>query len=310
MKCIVTGGAGFIGSNLVERLLKDKHEVVVVDDFSLGKKENLNFAKDNKNLIIYEKGICDYDIEDCIGGVDVVFHVAALPRVQYSIQHPLETNKVNIEGTLNLLRICKEENIKRFIFSSSSSVYGDQDTLPLIESMKPNPMSPYALQKSVSEYYCKLFYEEYGLETIMLRYFNVFGPRQDPKGDYACLIPKFIDLISKGIRPTINGDGKQTRDFTYISDVVDANIKAMNTTYKECFGQVFNIGSGQNRSVNEVTMDILRLTNKNIEPLHGPAKKEPYNTLASIWKAGDMLGWRPKIKFKEGLKRTYQHFRN
>ncbi|MEW6063418.1 MAG: GDP-mannose 4,6-dehydratase [Nanoarchaeota archaeon] len=307
MKVLVTGGAGFIGSNLVEKLLNDKHKVVVIDDFSLGKKGNLDFAKGNKNLIIHQKSICDKDIKKYLKGIEVVFHVAALPRVQYSIKFPLETHKVNVNGTLNLLLASKKMNVKKFIFSSSSSIYGDQDKLPLAETMKPNPISPYALHKLIGEYYCKLFYDLYGLKTISLRYFNVFGPRQDPLGDYALLIPRFIDLINKNIRPTINGDGEQTRDFTYVQDVVEANISATSIKNKNVFGDTFNIGTGKNFSVNEVTSHIKNLLNKNVEPIYGPSVIEPKNTLADITKAKKLLGWQPKYKFEDGLKETIKY---
>ena len=206
MKYLVTGGAGFIGSNLVDRLLELEHKVVVIDDFSLGKKENL---REHKNLVVHKRSICDnlYNIFS-VEKFDGVFHVAALPRVQFSIKNPIETNNVNVNGTLNLLDECRYFGVKRFVFSSSSSIYGDQDRLPLVETMNPNPMSPYAIQKITGEYYCKSFNSSPGLETISLRYFNVFGARQDPSGDYACLIPKFISLINKNIQPTINGDGE------------------------------------------------------------------------------------------------------
>ena len=231
-----------------------------------------------------------------------------MPRVQYSIQHPIETNNVNVNGTINLLKNCKDFKVKRFIYSSSSSVYGNQKILPLSEYMTPNPMSPYALQKFIGEYYCKLFNDLYDLDTISLRYFNVFGPRQNPEGDYACLIPKFIKLISENFRPKINGDGKQTRDFTFVSDVVEANVLAMNL--KNYILGNFNIGNGKNISVNEVTQNILKLSNKKTEPIYGPAVIEPRNTLADISKAKEEFGWSPKTSFEEGLRETYQYFVN
>ena len=304
MKCLVTGGAGFIGSHVVEELLKQGHKVTIIDDLSLGKKENIP-----KEATFHHISITSPDIKTYLAGHDVIFHLAALPRVQYSIQEPIKTHEVNVNGTLNLLQAAKELGIKRFVFTSSSSIYGDQDTLPLTESMKPNPMSPYALHKLTGEYYCTLFKVIHGMETISLRYFNVYGPRQDPSGGYACLIPKFIKLIDEGTAPTINGDGTNTRDFTFCTDVANANFLAATTTNKECFGQAFNIGAGKNISVNKVTQYIIKLANKNITPIHGPSVIEPKNTLADIQKAKTMLGWTPKIAFEQGLKQTYEYFK-
>jgi len=306
---LVTGGAGFIGSHLVDRLLSLGHRVIVVDDFSLGKKENLADHQRNKNLVVYRESICNN-----LTGIfrkekpELIFHLAVLPRVQFSIAYPVKTHQVNVNGTLNLLETAKKFNLKRFIFSSSSSVYGDQMKMPLAEAIEPRPISPYALQKLVSENYAKLFNLLYDLETISLRYFNVFGPRQDPKGDYACLIPKFVKLISQAKRPTINGDGRQTRDFTFVDDAVRANLLASQTKNKACFGQVFNIGASQNKSVNQATKEILKLSNKSIKPIYGPAMVEPRNSLADIKKAKKLLGWQPRVSFEEGLKKTYQHF--
>jgi len=309
MNYLVTGGAGFIGSGLVKKLLDQDHKVIIIDDFSLGKEKNLAPLKNNENLIIYKKNICD-DVSDIFEKekINAVFHFAALPRVQFSIQKPIATHNVNVNGTLNLLQTCKKLGIKRFVFSSSSSIYGDQDTSPQVETMTPNPMSPYALHKLIGEHYCKLFNLLYGLETICLRYFNVFGPGQDPEGDYACLIPKFIKLINQDIQPTINGDGKQTRDFIFVDDVVEVNILAVNTDNQACFGQTFNIGAGKNYSVNEVTKGIINITNKKIEPTHGPAVIEPKHTLADITKAKNLLGWSPKTSFEQGLERTCEYF--
>ena len=308
-RCLVTGGAGFIGSHLVDKLLSLDHRVIVVDDFSLGKKENLADHQRNNNLIVYRKSICN----DLTGifrkeKPGLVFHLAALPRVQFSIDYPAKTHQVNVNGTLNLLETAKKFNLKRFVFSSSSSIYGDQTKMPLVETIEPKPVSPYALQKLVSENYAKLFNLLYGLETISLRYFNVFGPRQDPKGDYACLIPKFIKLISQEKKPVINGDGRQTRDFTFVDDVVEANLLAARIKNRACFGQVFNIGASQNRSVNQVTRQILKLNNKKIKPIHGPALIEPRNALADIKKAKKLLGWQPRVSFEQGLQKTYQYF--
>jgi len=308
MNYLVTGGAGFIGSNLVDKLLEENHKVAVIDNFSSGKKKNLEHHNDNNNLIIYERDFCE-NISDIFksNDFDAVFHLGAIPRVQYSIDHPDETHKANVDGTFNLLLNCKEHGVKRFVFSSSSSIYGDQDKLPLTESMKPNPMSPYALHKRIGEQYCKVFKDLYNLETVSLRYFNVYGPRQDPNGDYACLIPKFIDMISKKESPTINGDGLQTRDFTYVGDVVKANILAATTNNKDSFGETFNIGAGNNFSVNDITSKIVDNFNNGIGPIHGPAVIEPKHTLAGIEKSKESLGWVPSVSLDEGMKNTIEY---
>src|SRR3989338_4912502 len=304
MKCVVTGGAGFIGSNLVDGLLKRGDIVIVIDDLSLGKKENL---PKHKNLVFHKETICREDIKSFFSDVEVVFHLAALPRVQFSVQEPIKTNEVNINGTLNLLNACREAGVKRFVFSSSSSIYGDQDKMLLTESMKPNPMSPYALHKLTGEHYCRLFNLIHGMETISLRYFNVYGPRQSPEGGYAMLIPKFIMLVNQGINPVINRDGEKTRDFTYVHDVVNANILAAKTKDKRAFGESFNIGAGRNVSVNHVTEEIIKLSGKNIKPIHGTAVIEPEHTLADNNKARKILGWKPETSFEEGLKIAYEH---
>lgn len=293
--CLVTGGAGFIGSHLVERLLKEGCRVTVIDDLSEGKWANL---PKHQNLVKYEGSILD-NISKIVAGQDVIFHLAALPRVQRSIKYPRETHDVNVDGTLNLLLAARESGIKKFVFSSSSSVYGDQDQLPFTEDMKPNPMSPYALHKLIGEEYCQLFSKLWGLETICLRYFNVYGTRMSPDGDYANLFPKFIKLMSQNKIPVINGDGEQRRDFTYVSDVVEANLLAAESDIKD---GVFNIGQGRSFSVNEVTAIINKFMGKNIKPIHGPAVIEPRSTLASRTKARKFLGWEPKVKFEEGIK--------
>jgi len=304
-KYLVTGGAGFIGSHLVDRLLKDGHEVVVIDDFSLGKKENLT---SHKNLVVYKKSICEnLDKFFSSNRFDAVFHLAALPRVQFSIAYPRESHEANINGTLNLLLATRDHGVKRFIYSSSSSVYGDQKKLPLVETMMPDPMSPYAFQKLAGEYYCRLFAKLYGLETISLRYFNVYGPRQNPDGAYAGQIPKFFSKLLAGETPVINGDGTQTRDNTFVSDVVEANLASLGGSTPQ-WGESFNIGGGHNHSVNETTRQILKLTGSKIKPKHGPAVIEPRDTLANVSKAKKILGWTPKTRYEDGLALTYEYF--
>lgn len=310
IKCLVTGGAGFIGSHLVDRLLELGHEVIVIDDFSSGKKENLEQHKDNLNLKIFTKNICDKDIEDLFKNVSVVFHVAAIPRVQFSIEFPKKTNEVNISGTLNILEAARKAGVKRFVYSASSSAYGDQEKLPLIEKMNPNPMSPYALQKLGGEYYCKLYNLLFGMETICLRYFNIYGPRQDPLGGYACLIPKSINLVLSGQSPEIYGDGEQTRDFTYVKDIVEVNILAATTNNEKAFGQVFNVGNNNNLSVNYIVKTIIRIVgNIDIKPEYKPPVIEPKDTLADTTKIKKILKWQPKFNFENGIEETIEWFK-
>lgn len=295
-KCVVTGGAGFIGSHLTRRLLSDGYKVTVIDDFSEGKRSNLPAR--NPNLRIVKASILD-DVGKYIKGADVIFHLAALPRLQRSLDAPWQTHMVNVDGTLNLLLLAKKHNVKRFIFSSSSSVYGNKNKTPFKENMPCDPLVPYSLHKLIAEDYCKMFSELWGLRTISLRYFNVYGPKMNPDSTYANLLPKFIKLISQGKNPVINGTGRHTRDFTFISDVVEANILAAESSLS---GEVFNIGFGRGISVNKVVKTLEKLMGKKVTPIHGPAKIEPRATLSSCTKAQKMLGWKPKVDFEEGLR--------
>lgn len=306
IKGLVTGGAGFIGSHLVDRLLELDYEVIVIDNFSSGKKENLEHQKNNPNLKIFTKDICDEDIVDLFKGVSLVFHLAGIPRVQFSIEFPEKTNKTNIEGTLNVLEAARKSGVKRFIYSASSSAYGNQEKMPLVETMLPDPLSPYAIQKLTGEYYCKVYSLLFNMETVILRYFNVYGPRQDPSGGYAGLIPRSINLILQGKVPEIYGDGEQTRDFVYVKDVVEANILAAKTQNKKSFGQIFNIGGGNKLSVNKVVKDIIG--KRNITPEHKPPVIEPRDNLADISKAKEILNWNPKFTFEKGIKETINWF--
>ncbi|KKU49123.1 MAG: hypothetical protein UX67_C0004G0002 [Candidatus Woesebacteria bacterium GW2011_GWF2_46_8] len=293
---LVTGGAGFIGSHLTERLLLEGCRVTVIDDLSEGKWENLPL---HPNLIKHEGSILD-DISNIVSGKDVVFHLAAIPRLQRSVDNPWQTHRVNVEGTLNLLIEAKKHKVKRFIFSSSSSVYGNKNKTPFTENMTPDPLVPYSLQKVVAEDYCRMFSRLWGLETISLRYFSVYGPRMNPNSPYALLLPKFIKLMSQDKIPVINGDGKQSRDFTFVSDIVEANLLAVKSRLS---GEIFNIGYGKSISVNKVVRLLNKLMGKNIKPRHGPAIVEPRITLASNAKARKLLGWTPKVSFEEGLKK-------
>ena len=300
MKCIVTGGAGFIGSNLVNRLIGDGHDVSVIDDLSTGKEENINpkakfFKKDISNI----NGLWAYQIDEIFEGVDVVFHTAAKARVQPSIENPIEFNNVNVTGTLNILKACVDYGVSRFIYSSSSSVYGDVEQLPTPEEHKLNPMSPYALQKLIGEQYCKLYSELHGLETVCLRYFNVYGDGMSLEGAYKLVIPIFTDQMLRGAPMTIRGDGNQRRDFTYVGDVVDANIKCATNLGVEFNGEVFNIGNGDNRSVNQIAT-MMGGSRMHVEPVI-----EPKETLADNSKAKKVLGWKTTMKIEDWIE-TYK----
>lgn len=301
MKCIVTGGAGFIGSHLVDRLLKEDHFVVVIDNCNTGKIENLP-AKHPK-FIFFGADILE-DIDHIFEDVDIVFHLAALTRPQDSIKRPLETNRVNVEGTLKILKHCHENKVKRVVFASSSSLYGVQDKYPTPEDVTPKPMSPYALQKFVGEQYAQLFHRMYGMEVNCVRPFNVYGPRQRPDLGYAAAVPKFIDSLNRGEAPQITGDGTQARDFTYVDDVVSVFMLAATS---KIFGESFNAGNGNPVTVNKLFETISELMFKDhIEPIHIDPVLEPHLTHADMSKTKRILGFSPKFDIKEGLKRTIE----
>ena len=293
MRAIVTGGAGFIGSNLVDNLINDGHDVIIIDNLSTGKKDNINPKAEFHNI-----DISDMDVRgkcSMFDGVDVVFHTAASARVQPSIDNPIEFNKVNVDGTLNILKACVDYGVNRFVYSSSSSVYGNVEQLPTSENHKLNPMSPYALQKLIGEQYCKLFSELYDLETVCLRYFNVYGERQSTEGAYTLVMGKFAQQMMNGESMTIRGDGNQRRDFTYVGDVVDANIRAGFYEHP-MWGEVFNIGNGDNRSVNQIA------TMMGGKRVHVDPVIEPKETLADNQKAREMLGWKTTTKIEDWVK--------
>lgn len=290
MKYIVTGGAGFIGSNLVDALINQGHEVHIIDDLSGGVEENLNKSATFHNVDIRNLE----DIKPLFQNVDGVFHLAALPRVQFSIENPVLTHDVNITGTMNVFIAAKEAQVKRIVYSASSSAYGDQDTMPLIETMTPNPKSPYGLQKYVGEVYAKVWSDVYGIETVSLRYFNVYGPRQSDEGAYALVIARFLKQKREGQKMTITGDGLQTRDFTHVRDVVRANMLAMESA-KAGKGEVINIGAGHNHSV----LEIAKLIGGEYEFV--PARLEPRDTLADNTKAKELLGWIPQENFEKAI---------
>tara|TARA_B100000424_G_scaffold222848_1_gene182181 strand:- start:851 stop:1765 length:915 start_codon:yes stop_codon:yes gene_type:complete len=304
MKCLVTGGAGFIGSNLVDKLIKEGHDVVIVDDMSTGKKSNINEKAKFFNHDIRKKFT-----DEIMNNVDVVFHLAALARVQPSIEDPITYHDVNVNGTLNLLKACVDYNVNRFVFSSSSSVYGDveEKDLPTSESAELSPMSPYAIHKLIGEQYCKLFSKLYGIETVCLRYFNVYGERQPIEGAYTLVMGVFAQQMLKGAPMTIRGDGEQRRDFTYVGDVVNANIKAgFNSKIPifKCQGDIFNIGNGDNLSVSEIA-DLMGGSRVHVKPVIEPkVTLADYSHTENIldWKpTGDLRKWIPKWKEELGL---------
>ncbi|MBD3282651.1 MAG: NAD-dependent epimerase/dehydratase family protein [Candidatus Portnoybacteria bacterium] len=290
-KIIVTGGAGFIGSHLTDALINKGFDVTVIDNLSLGKKQNINpkakfYKKDIKNL---------KQIEPLFKNIDYVFHLAAQPRIQPSIINPIESHKDNVDGTLNVLTAARNNKVKKLIYSASSSVYGDQDKLPLTENMDPKPKNPYALFKLIGEKYCKLFSDLYKLPTVCLRYFNVYGPRQISEGAYATVIGIFLKQKKQNKPLTIVGDGKQTRDFTHVKDIVRANLLAMKKS-KARNGEIINIGTGKNYTINQIAKLIEGKT-KYIEQRPGESR----DTLASIKKAKEILSWEPKISIEQGI---------
>ncbi len=306
-KILVTGGAGFIGSNLVKALLEDDNYVRVLDNFSTGKRENLQPFIDKIDLV--EGDIRSYHtVLISLKGIDYVFHQAALPSVPRSINDPITTNDVNIVGTLNILQSSKDMKIKMFVFASSSSVYGDSDMIPKVETLPPRPKSPYALTKLSGEYYTSIFYKLYGLKTISLRYFNVFGENQDPTSQYSALIPKVFTSIKNNIPVTIFGDGNQTRDFTYVSNVVKANLLCLKAP-KKAFGEVFNVACGSSISVNDLVEFIFKITERRVEKKYLPPRSgDVKRSLADIEKIKRILNYNVLVDVKEGLKRSKKFY--
>jgi nucleoside-diphosphate-sugar epimerase len=304
---LVTGGAGFIGSHLVRRLLADGGRVRVVDNLVTGKRERLSELDGRIDFIegdLADPGIC----ESAVNAVDFVLHQAAVPSVQRSVKNPLETNRANVLGTLNLLESSRKQGVRRFVYASSSSAYGDTPILPKREDMPPNPMSPYALQKFVGERYCQLYCRLYGLETVSLRYFNVFGPSQDPYSEYSAVIPKFTTLLSKSERIIVYGDGEQSRDFTYVDNVVEANILAL--TAPRAAGSVINIGCGERITLNQLIKALEEILAMKAAVEYQPARPgDVRDSLADISLARQLLGYEPKISVREGLRRTVEWFK-
>lgn len=306
MVYLVTGGGGFIGSNLVSRLVERGETVRVLDNFSTGKKENLSeFAH---SIAIIEGDLRDHQaVRGAADGVDVILHQAALPSVPRSIKDPLSSNAVNVVGTLNVLQAARDAKVKRVVFASSSSVYGDTPELPKHERMFPNPLSPYAVSKLAAEHYCRVFARVYGIETVSLRYFNVFGPRQDPDSEYAAVIPKFIKGMLRDKQPTIYGDGEQSRDFTFIDNVVQGNLLAATATCEP--GSVMNCACHGRVTLNQLVQTINELLGKDIHPLYAPSRPgDIKHSFAAIDLAHRLIGYSPLVDFKEGLRRTIEWY--
>jgi nucleoside-diphosphate-sugar epimerase len=306
MRVLVTGGGGFIGANLVERLLADGRDVRVLDNFATGHRHNLNEFADSIELI--EGDIQSYErVHNAVRGCEIVYHQAALPSVPRSIQDPLTSTAVNVTGTLNVLLAARDEGVRRVVAASSSSIYGANPALPKDEEMPTLPISPYATSKLAIEGYCRSFALVYGLETVCLRYFNIFGSRQDPLSAYAAVIPKFILALLDGRAPTIHGDGEQSRDFTYIDNAVDANVRAAEADGVS--GQAFNIACGERISLNELYAEIQALAGTSIEPEHTESRPgDVKHSLADISRAREALGYQVTIDVREGLRRTFDWY--
>jgi nucleoside-diphosphate-sugar epimerase len=307
-KYLVTGGAGFIGSNIVEELVKKGEDVRVLDNLSTGNEENLAPFMDKIEFI---KGDIrsESDVKKAVDGMDFVIHQAALRSVAKSVEAPVPTNDVNVWGTLNMLLIAEENKIKRFVYASSSSAYGDCEVFPQSEKLCPDPISPYAVSKLAGEHYARMFAKTMDLETVSLRYFNVFGPRQNPESKYSAVIPAFIEKYVKDEPCVIDGTGEQSRDFTYVKNVVDANIASCHA--EGVSGMVFNVACGESYSVNETARAIGEIMGKDIPPVFGPKRKgDVLKTYADITALKEKLGVTPAVDFYEGLKRTVAWFTN
>lgn len=308
MTILVTGGAGFIGSHLTETLLKEGRQVRVFDNFSTGKKENLLFDESYPRLEVTEGDIRDLAMcRHVMKGVEYVFHEAALPSVQQSVEDPVTSNEVNAGGTLNILIAARDEGVKRVIYASSCAIYGDDPILPKKEDMYPAPLSPYALQKYVGERYCRLFFDLYGLETISLRYFNVFGPRQDPASLYSAVIPRFITALVRGSSPVVYGDGEQSRDFTYVGNVVRANLLALSAV--RLHGEVVNIGCGRRTSLNHLLGILKGILGSKASPIYEEARHgDVRHSVADIGRGKEVLNYDPADEVRTGLEKTARYF--
>jgi len=313
MRILVTGGAGFIGSNLVEKLLQDDRVTLVrvLDNFSTGSTENISEFNQSSKFELIEGDIRNYEAcLDACNNIDSISHQAALGSVPRSIKDPFTTNEVNITGTLNIFNVAKEKNIKRIVYAGSSSTYGDHPGLPKKEETIGNPLSPYAVTKYVNELYADVFSRLYEMEFIGLRYFNIFGPKQNPKGPYAAVIPLFIKAILEVQPPIINGDGSHSRDFTFVDNAVQANILSLFTNNKEALNQVYNIACGNQISLLQLFEHLAKISGSKLRPVHGPERKgDVKHSLADIAKAARLLNYKPSVTAKEGLQKTFEWYR-
>ena len=315
-KITVTGAAGFIGSNLCEALLEKGNEVVALDNFATGKKENIEHLLEHPKFHFIQGDI--RNIDDCkkaVAGVDYVLHQAALGSVPRSIKDPITSNDVNVSGFLNMLIACRDEGVKRFVYAASSSTYGDSEALPKVEDKIGKPLSPYAITKYVNELYADVFAKTYGMETIGLRYFNVFGRKQDPNGAYAAVIPKFVGQFMKGESPVINGDGNYSRDFTYIDNVIQANMLSLIVENKEAVNTVYNVAYGERNTLNDLVTYLKEYLSEfdpkinDVEVLHGPNRLGDIpHSLASVEKAKELLNYQPQFSLQKGLKEAVKWY--
>jgi UDP-glucose 4-epimerase len=305
-KVVVTGGAGFIGSHLAEELSARGYYVVILDDLSTGKKENIESLLKEENVEFVKGSVSELPLlQGLFHGVHYVFHLAALPSVPRSIEEPQASHEVNATGTLNVLLAARDKNVRKVVYASSSSVYGDTPTLPKTEDMLPEPQSPYAVSKLAGEYYCRVFHRVYALPYVCLRYFNVYGPRQDANSQYAAVIPKFMKSVSEGGPPIIFGDGKQTRDFTFAKDAVEANIRGAES---QLVG-IFNIGRSESVSIDQLARLIIRLMGGDVEPVNvEPRPGDIMHSLADISRARE-FGYEPRYSLEEGLRQSLEWFR-
>ena len=306
MRVLVTGGGGFIGSHLVDRLRTDGHEVRVLDNFATGRRENLLEVAD---VELVEGDVQSYErVHAAVRGIEVVFHQAALPSVPRSVQDPLTSNATNVTGTLNVLLAARDEGVTRVVFASSSSVYGANPELPKREDMTPLPIAPYAVAKLAGEGYCRSFTHVFGLETVALRYFNVFGPRQDPLSQYAAVVPNFVTAALEGTEPVVFGDGEQSRDFTHVDNVVEANVRAMDAP--EASGGTFNVAAGERTSLNRLLELVAAITGRPLDARYeDPRPGDVRHSEADVSRARETLGYTPIVSLEDGLRRTIETYR-
>jgi nucleoside-diphosphate-sugar epimerase len=306
MRYLVTGGAGFIGSNIVDELVRRNHEVVVLDDLSAGNESNLSSVRSKIDL--RTGSITDLaTVQSAVKGADYVVHLAARTSVPRSVKDPLDTNFVNIDGTLNVLVAARDAKVRRFVYAASSAAYGETPTLPKIESMQPEPISPYGVTKYVGELYAQAFGRTYGLENASVRYFNVFGPRQDPTSQYSGVLSRFMLAVIQNQPPVIYGDGEQSRDFTYIDNIVDETLRACDA--KDASGKVFNGGTGARITLNKVIKLLEKIAGKKIQPKYDPPRAgDIRDSQADISLARKILGYQPTVQFEEGLRRTWNWY--